>query len=49
MLPPAADKPLRPVGEWNESRVLVRGDHVELQDHGDEVAFGNIRIPVPAR
>ena len=29
VLPPAADKPLRPVGEWNASRILVRGNHVE--------------------
>lgn len=29
VLPPRADKPLRPVGEWNHSRVLARGNHVE--------------------
>jgi len=29
VLPSAADKPLRPVGEWNQSRILVKGNHVE--------------------
>jgi hypothetical protein len=29
VLPPAADKPLKPVGEWNLSRVVVKGSHVE--------------------
>jgi pimeloyl-ACP methyl ester carboxylesterase len=29
VLPPAANKPLKPAGEWNSSRILVRGNHVE--------------------
>lgn len=29
VLPAAADKPLRPAGEWNTSRVVVRGTRVE--------------------
>lgn len=37
VLPPAADKPLKPVGEWNSSRVLVRGNHVEHWLNGKKV------------
>jgi hypothetical protein len=29
VLAPATDKPLRPVGEWNRSRIVVRGNVVE--------------------
>jgi hypothetical protein len=29
ILPPAADKPLKPVGEWNSSRIVVTGNNVE--------------------
>lgn len=29
VLPAAADKPLKPVGEWNHSRLVVRGREVE--------------------
>lgn len=29
VLPAAANKPLKPPGEWNRSRLLVRGNHVE--------------------
>ena len=37
VLAPAADKPLKPVGEWNSSRVLVRGNHVEHWLNGAKV------------
>ena len=29
VLPPSDDKPLRPAGEWNQSRILIQGNHVE--------------------
>ena len=29
LLEPAADKKAKPIGEWNESRIIVRGNHVE--------------------
>ncbi len=29
VLAPAADKPLKPAGEWNTSRIRVQGTHVE--------------------
>jgi len=29
VLPPAKDKPIKAPGEWNTSRVLVQGNHVE--------------------
>jgi hypothetical protein len=37
VLPPAKDKLLRPVGEWNESRVVVKGTHVEHWLNGKQV------------
>ena len=37
VLPPAAEKPLKPVGEWNSSRVLVQGNHVEHWLNGKKV------------
>jgi hypothetical protein len=29
VLPPVADKGYKPAGEWNQSRILVQGNHVE--------------------
>jgi hypothetical protein len=29
LIEPSADRKVKPVGEWNESRVVVKGDHVE--------------------
>lgn len=29
LIEPPADKKTKPIGEWNESRVLVKGNHVE--------------------
>lgn len=29
VLPPAPGKPLKPAGEWNQSRIIVRGNQVE--------------------
>jgi hypothetical protein len=33
----AADKPLNPVGEWNTSRIVVNGEHVEHWLNGTKV------------
>ena len=37
VLPAAADKPLRPAGEWNASRIVVRGTAVEHWLNGTNV------------
>ena len=37
VLAPDPNKPLKPVGEWNHSRVLLRGNHVEHWLNGKKV------------
>lgn len=37
ILPAAADKPLKPAGEWNVSRIVVQGAHVEHWLNGAKV------------
>lgn len=91
VIAPPADKKYLPAGEWNQSRIVVKGNHVEqylnggktvefdfgsdalkaliekskfkstkgwgiktdspilLQDHGNEIAFRNLKIRTPAK
>jgi hypothetical protein len=37
VLPPATDKPLKPAGQWNQSRLLVKGSRVEHWLNGAKV------------
>ncbi|MBI3879867.1 MAG: DUF1080 domain-containing protein [Verrucomicrobia bacterium] len=37
VLPPAADKPLKAPGEWNSSRIIAKGNHVEHWLNGKNV------------
>ena len=37
VLPPSDDKVLKPAGEWNQSRVLVQGNHIEHWLNGAKV------------
>ncbi len=37
VLPPAAGKPSKPGGEWNQSRILIQGNHAEHWLNGAKV------------
>jgi hypothetical protein len=45
ILPPAADKPLKPAGEWNVSRVVVRGKNIEHWLNGKNILSFNLDSP----
>ncbi|HWY75182.1 MAG TPA: DUF1080 domain-containing protein [Verrucomicrobiae bacterium] len=45
VLAPGPDKKLKPVGEWNHSRVLVKGNHVEHWLNGKRVLTYELGSP----
>ena len=45
VLPPSADKPTRPAGEWNSSRIIARGKHVEHWLNGKMVLSCELDSP----
>lgn len=45
-LAPATSKHLKPIGEWNESRVVVNGAHVEHWLNGDKVLSYTEESPI---
>ena len=45
VLPPSPDKRLRPAGEWNDSRILLRGNHVEHWLNGQKVLAYELGSP----
>lgn len=45
VLPPAANKRLNPPGQWNASKILVRGNHVEHWLNGDRVLAYELGSP----
>jgi hypothetical protein len=45
VLPPAANKPYRPAGEWNSSRIIVSGQHVQHWLNGTKVLSYELGSP----
>jgi hypothetical protein len=45
MIPPGGDKALRPVGEWNRSRIVLRGNHGEHWLNGKRIVSYDLGTP----
>lgn len=45
LIAPSADKPIRPVGEWNHGRIVFRGNHGEHWLNGVKVAEYDLGTP----
>jgi hypothetical protein len=45
LIPPNASKRLKPVGEWNSSRLVFRGNHGEHWLNGSEVVEFELGTP----
>ncbi len=37
LIPASADKPVKPIGEWNQARIIVNGKHVEHWLNGKKI------------
>jgi hypothetical protein len=46
LIPPNASKTLRPVGEWNSSRIVFRGNHGEHWLNGSQVVEFDLGTPL---
>lgn len=45
IIPPTADKLLKPVGEWNHSRIIIQGKHVQHWLNGSPVVEYDLESP----
>jgi hypothetical protein len=45
LIPPRTDKPLKPAGEWNSSRIILRGNHGEHWLNGSKVVEFDLGTP----
>lgn len=45
IIPPSAEKKLKAPGEWNESRIIVQGNHVEHWLNGEKVLSYELGSP----